>query len=211
MKKSLQTLIITIATFSFAFTASATSKKVYKGYVVTVSNETIHGNIQMLSPTLNEVKVKLINENGTKQIFKAKDLKSYSFQVPVYNKKTKSRDFQWITYTRQNVERSPMPFGTKEVLLERLEKGKINLYNHFIETRNGNAPMVHFYQVEKGDEVISINRKNFTRAMKEMTKDYPELSVRIGKKGYGYKHITKIVAEYNQYNSNDNDPLFGMN
>ena len=70
MKKSLQLIII--AVFTFAFTASATSKKVYKGYVVTVSNETIHGNIQMLSPTLNEVKVKLINENGTKANLQSK-------------------------------------------------------------------------------------------------------------------------------------------
>ena len=124
MKKSLQLLIIAIATITFAFTAEATSKKVYNGYVVTVSNETIHGQIQMLSPTLNEVKVKFIHKDGKKQIFKAADLKSYSFQVPVYNKATKSSELTWITYTKQTVDRSPVPFGAKEVLLERLEKCK---------------------------------------------------------------------------------------
>ena len=209
MKKSLQLLIIATLTFTFAFTAQATSKKVYNGYVVTISNETIHGQIQMLSPTLNEVKVKFIHKNGKKEIFKAKNLKAYSFQVPVYNKATKSRQLQWITYTRKNVERSPLPFGTKEVLLEQLEKGQINLYNHFIETRGGAAPMIHMYQVEKGDEMISVTRKNFKKVMKEMTADYPELAAKVGKRGYGYKHIGKIIAAYNAYNTND--PLFGMN
>ena len=208
MKKSLQLLIIATLTFTFAFTGQATSKKVYNGYVVTISNETIHGQIQMLSPTLNEVKVKFIHKNGQKEIFKAKDLKSYSFQVPVYNKATESRQLQWITYTRKNVERSPLPFGTKEVLLEQLEKGQINLYNHFVETRGGAAPMIHMYQVEKGDETASVTRKNFKKVMKEMTADYPELAAKVGKKGYGYKHIGKIIAAYNAYNTND--PLFGM-
>ena len=208
MKKTLQILTIAIATFTLAFTAQATSKKVYNGYVVTISNETIHGKIQMLSPTLNEVKVKFIHKDGKKQTFKAKDLKSYSFQVPVYNKATKSRQMQWITYTKKTVDQAPIPFGTKNVLLEQQEKGQINLYNHFVETRSGATSMIHMYQVEKGDEMVSVTRKNFKKVMKEMVADYPELAAKVGKKGYGYKYITNIVAEYNQYNTND--PLFGM-
>ena len=82
------------------------------------------------------------------------------------------------------------------------------MYNHFVETRGGAASMVHMYQVEKGDEIVSVTRTNFKKTIKEMTADYPELSAKVGKKGYGYKYIGKIIAAYNQYNTND--PLFGM-
>ena len=207
MKKSLQLLIIAAFTMTFAFTAQA--GKVYNGYVVTIGNETIHGKIEMLSPSLNEVKVKFFSKEGKKTIFKAKELKSYSFQVPAYDKATKSQKLEWITYTRKMVERSPMPFGTKDVLLERLEKGSISLYNHFIETRSGATAMTHEYYVEKGSETVSVTRANFKTVLKDMTSDYPALSVKVGKKGYGYKYIARIIAEYNQYNSNDNG-LFGM-
>ena len=209
MKKSLQFIIIAIATFTFAFTANATSKKVYNGYVITISNETIHGQIQMLSPTLNEVKVKFIHKDGKKEIFKSKDLKSYSFQVPVYNKATQSRDLQWVTYTRKTVDRAPMPFGTKDVLLEQLGKGKINLFNHFVETRSGASSLIHFYQIEKDGQMVSVDRKNFKNVLKDVTADYPELAAKVGKKGYGYKYIAKIVKEYNEYNMDNT--LFGMN
>ena len=210
MKKSLQLLIIATLTFTFAFTGQATSKKVYNGYVVTISNETIHGQIQMLSPTLNEVKVKFIHKNGKKEIFKAKNLKAYSFQVPVYNKATKSRQLQWITYTRKNVERSPLPFGTKEVLLEQLEKGQINLYNHYVETRSGQYAFNHFFYLEKGDEMIKVSRKNFKKTVKNLVADYPELRAKVGKKGYGYKYMAKIITEYNNYNSPKNGQFLGM-
>ena len=56
--------------------------------------------------------------------------------------------------------------------------------------------------------MVSVTRKNFKKVMKEMTADYPELAAKVGKKGYGYKYIANIIAEYNQYNTND--PLFGM-
>lgn len=208
MKKTLQFFLITITTFSFAFTAQATSKKIYNGYVVTINDEKIHGQIQMLSPTLNEVKVKFIHRNGKKQTFKSTELKSYSFQVELYDRATKSRKMQWITYVRRVVEKAPVPFGSKEVLLEQKEKGKINLFNHFIETRGGATAMIHTYQVEKDKQIVTVTRENFKKVIKKMTKDYETLSAKVGKKGYGYKHIGKIIAEYNQYHAKDS--LFGM-
>ena len=164
MKSTLQILAITILTFTFTFTAYAdTSKKIYRGYVVTTKGDTLRGQIQMLSPTLNEVKVKFIASNGQKQTFKAKEVLAYSFIVPTHKKGN-----QTITYSRKQVENAPVPFGPKDVLVERQINGKISLYNHYVETRAGQYAYNHFFLLEKDGKTVTINRENFKKAVKNV-------------------------------------------
>lgn len=204
MKSLLQILTIAALTIAFTFTAVATdyeeSPTLYTGYVITVKGDTIKGQIQMLSPALNEIKVKLITSSGERQTFKAKEVKKYAFQVPAYNKETKQRDIEWVTYVRKNVEQAPIPFGPKDVLLERTVAGKINVYNHYVESRAAQHAHNHFFYVETANNMIILNRDNFKSILKEMVADYPELEAKVGKKGYGYRYISKIVKEYNDYN-----------
>ena len=74
MKKILHTLTITILLFSFAFAANAKkpSQKVYQGYIILEDGQKLTGKIQMLSPTLNEVKVKFIDSKGKKVTYRGK-------------------------------------------------------------------------------------------------------------------------------------------
>ena len=45
-----------------------------------------------------------------------------------------------------------------------------------------------------------------------MMTDYPELSAKIGSKNYGFKHITKIIAQYNEFMiENGEEVVLGMN
>ena len=209
MKNILQITLITLFALSTAFTATATdSKKVYNGYVVLANGDTLKGKIQMLSPTLNEVKVKFIASNGKQQVFKSKEVLAYSFVVPTNRNKVAGS--QTITYVKKNVEQSPVPFGSKEVLVERQVKGQINLYNHYVETRAGQYAYNHFFLLEKDGEIVTVNRENFKKAVKNAVADYPELKVKVGKKGYGYKYMAKIITEYNNYNTPKNGQFLGM-
>ena len=205
MKSLLHILTITTLTITFAFTATATDyddmPSMYNGYVVTVKGDTVTGQIQMLSPALNEIKVKLIAANGEKQIFKAKEVKKYAFQIPAYNKVTKKRGMEWITYVRKKVQEAPIPFGPKDVLLERPVTGKISVYNHYVESRAAQHAHNHFFYLETGKETIRVNRKNFKSVLKDLVADYPELEAKVGKRGYGYRYVAKIVKEYNEYNA----------
>ena len=150
----------------------------------------------MLSPTLNEVKVKFIDKVGKKKIYKAKEVQAYSFVV--LTSKNKKHSAETITYVRKKVKHTPVPFGPKNVLVERPVEGELNLYNYYVETRTRNYPFEHFFYVEKDNELIKVDRSNFKKAVKRIVADYPELKAKIGKKGYGYKHMTKIIAEYNE-------------
>lgn len=208
MKTTLQILIIAIFSITFTTITYATnSKKIYSGYVVTNNGDTIHGKIQMLSPTLNEVKVKLIANNKT-QTFKAKEVQAYSFVVLTY--KNKKHVAETITYVRKTVEEAAIPFGSKNVLVEQQVKGEVSLYNHYVETRAGQNAFKHSFYVEKGTEMVKVTRENFKKAVKNIVADYPELSARVGKKGYGYKYIAKIITEYNN-NKPKNGQFLGMN
>ena len=213
MKNFLQTLTIAILMFSFASAANAaeTAKKVYAGYVVLEGGEKLTGKITMLSPTLNEVKVKFTNEAGKTKTYKAKEVAEYGFTYNRYDRTTENMVATNVVYVNKKVGYSAVPFGSKNVLIERQETGKINFFNFFYETRMQNNPLQKTIYVEKGEKFEEVTRKNYKRILKDMTTDYPELRVKIGTPGYGFKHAAKIVKEYNDYMTADNDPIFGMN
>jgi hypothetical protein len=43
-----------------------------------------------------------------------------------------------------------------------------------------------------------------------MVSDYPELQVKVGKKGYGYRQIAQTIEEYNEYSA-PKGAFLGMN
>lgn len=204
------TTLFTAILMVFAITAFANDDaKVYNGTVVLENGETLVGQIQMLSPTLNEVKVKFIAADGKATTYKAKEVASYSFAFPKYDHTTKTYNNEVVEYVKKEVAVSPVPFGAKEALVERQVAGSINLYNFYVETRQAAHAYEHNYFVEKDGQMIEINRENFKTVLKDMVADYPELSVKVGTKGYGYKYVAKIVAEYNDYAAPKGE-MFGM-
>lgn len=186
---------------SIFFSLPALLAKDYQGYVILNNDEKIEGTIQMLSPTLNEVKVKLTDKAGKHVTYKSKEIKEYSFQVEKWNNETRVHDLISVVYVRKNVERPPVAFGPTEVLIQREVNGIISLYNHFIEQRiNPNEPFSQVIYVEKNREkLIAVDKENFVSILKNMTAEYPELSAKIGSRGYGIKHIAEIVTAFNTW------------
>ena len=204
------TTLFTIIFLATTFSVSANDDvKVYKGSVVLANGETLNGSIEMLSPTLNEVKVKFIGADGKAVIFKAKEVESYQFIFPKYNAETKSYDEELIEYVKKPVAVPPVPFGSKEALLERQAKGTINLYNFYVETRESAHAFEHSFLVEKNSQMMTVTRENFKELIKELVADYPELKMKVGTKGYGYRNIAAIVQEYNS-EINAKSPMLGM-
>ncbi len=203
---------LTLLTLSIFFTVSSFATKSYEGYVVLNSDEKVEGTIQMLSPSLNEIKVKFTSKDGKKITYKAKEVKEYGFQVKKWNKATRTHDENTIIYVRQNVERSPIAFGPTNVLVERQAEGEINMYNHFVEMNSSpQNPFEHVVYVQKASgDLVSIDKTNYKIVLKDMTAEYTELSEKIGTKGHGFKHIAAIVNTYNTYMSGDTKGLASL-
>jgi hypothetical protein len=205
------TTLFTAILMTFAITVFANDDvKVYEGSVVLENGQTLVGQIEMLSPTLNEVKVKFIASNGKVTIYKAAEVASYRFTFPKYDAATKSYKKETIEYVKKEVTVAPVPFGSKSVLIERQVAGTINLYNFYIETRAAEHAFEHNFFVEKDGQMIEMNRENFKTILKDVVADYPELQVKVGTKGYGYKNIAETIQEYNEYTAPKGEFL-GMN
>ena len=205
------TTLFTAFLMTFAVTVFANDDvKIYNGTVTLENGETLEGQIQMLSPTLNEVKVKFIASNGKATTYKAKEVASYNFTFSKYNAKTKSYDNQTVEYVKKNVTVAPVPFGPKAVLVERQVEGTISLYNFYAETRAAAHAFSHNYFVEKDGQMIAVTRENFKTVLKDMVADYPELKSKVGKKGYGFKYVANIITEYNNHTS-PKGQMLGMN
>lgn len=203
------TLALLFVSILFATTASAETK-IYKGYVLTISGEKLIGEIEMLSPTLNEVKVKFIGQGNTKQLFKAKEVKEYAFVVKKWNKEEKAYNEQWITYVQKEVERAPIAFGSTSVLIEREIEGTINLYNHYIE-QNGNTqePFAHVIYLEKEiNNLVSVTKENYKPILKKMMADNPNLVAKIGTKEHTFPKLIDVLIMYNQEQSKNGDAFF---
>jgi hypothetical protein len=205
------TTLFTAILMTFAVAVFANDDtKVYEGSVVLENGQTLVGQIEMLSPTLNEVKVKFIASNGKATTYKANEVAAYRFAFPKYDAATKSYKNETVEYVKKEVAVAPVPFGPKSVLIERQVAGTINLYNFYAETRAAEHAFTHNFFIEKDGQMIEMNRENFKTILKDMVANYPELQVKVGSKGYGYRQIAEIVQEYNEYAA-PKGAFFGMN
>lgn len=198
----MKNIIYTFGIIAFLMASSSVqASKVYNGYVITTDKEFIKGKIEMLSPALNEVKVKMETEAGERRVFKAKEVQEYGFEVPRWDHNTRQNVNTTIVYVKRTVERAPVAFGSREVLLERQVTGAVSMFNHFIE-QNANVaePYLHVIYVEREEgQLVEVNRDNYAAVLREMLSDNADLASQIGTRGYGFKHIPEILAAYNDW------------
>lgn len=79
-------------------------------------------------------------------------------------------------------------------------RGSINLYNHIVESQSGEYVFQRFFYIEKDGEMIKITKRKFKKTVKNLVASHPELQEKIGKRGYRYKSMARIVKEFNSYN-----------
>lgn len=200
LQKSLLSFVFLLTGISIGyanFNLSTISGKVYDGFVIIASGDTLQGKVQMLSPTLNQVKIKFIDESGKKQLYKAKELQAYAFQVKVWDHTKKESIYKWIHYTKKTVEIPPIPFSSTEVLVQQELIGKISIYNYYRELR-AEQTMEHIVYLEKEGKMYVVDKVNYKNILRSLMKDAPFLSDKVGTKGYTYKFLDESIKEYNQ-------------
>lgn len=196
--KNFTYLTLILATFTLSVAAHG-KKQIYEGYVVTLDNDTIRGQVQYVNPTFNELRV-IFYKDGDKRKFTPKELKGYGFVIERYNKATKSKEQEWIHYERRQVEASPIRQGAKEVFVQRQLSGSIKLYNFYTLKSNkiNSRYYDHVYYISNGaDNMTLVNRKNYRKVVRQLVSNNKELYNKLGTAGYGYKYFASVVAEQN--------------
>lgn len=208
MKTTLYNFLVLILALAAVvlLTTDVKAAKTFKGQVSLTNGEVVEGKIYIISPTANQLKVKVKDNNNKKHSFKAKEVESYSFEVPRYNKHLKKHIEVTIQYVSKTVEDAPVRFGTNDILVERPVDGALQVYNQYVEADEKiGGTLKHFFYIEKQNGNIGftkVTRENYKEVMLEATADYPALSKKIGTNGYGYKHIIKMAKMYNQRHTN---------
>lgn len=174
------------------------AQKTYSGFLITTSGDTLRGKIQMLSPTMNQVKVKFINEKGRKRVYRAKDLQAYSFKIKVWNRLAQEYDVKWILYTKKTVEKPPVPFRSNKVLVQQEVIGNISIYNYYIEIRS-NQSIEHIVYLEKDDILYVVDKANYKKILGILMADFPFMKDKVGTKKYTYKYLGSTIKEYNRH------------
>ena len=200
MKNNIFTITILFAVLFVASEVNA--KNIFAGTVTTTDGDVLTGKVYVVSPTYNELKVKFVDSNKKKYTFKAKDVETYTFEVPKFNKETRSYETETITYVRKEVEDAPVRMGTKDILVERQVNGAIQVYNQYYEQdAKIGGTLGHYFYAQKQDGTLDftkLTKANYKEVLKAATVDFPELSNKVGTKGFGYRHIVKVAELYNQ-------------
>ena len=203
--KSFIYLTILIIITGFANTVNAQeTKKAYKGYVLLETGEKITGNIEMLCPVMNQLKVKVKSlDNLNQKTFKSQEVKEYAFQTEVWNHETRQYSTEWVHYVNREVGRSAIPFGSKKTLLLQKLSGTISYFNYYYQSNSDvENPIKNIYYIEKVNHergLIAINKENYKDILQTMTYNFVELHSKVGTSQYGFKHVEKIISEYNAY------------
>jgi hypothetical protein len=189
-------LLMTISMVSFANNID----KVYDGSVTLTNGEILEGKIETLGPTLNEIKVKFIDKQGNTTIYKVAEVMEYRFVFPKWDATTESYKEEVVEYVKRKVEVSPIPFGPKEILIQRVVKGTISLYNFYGEADASDETLVHRFYIEKNGVMLILSNQNYKKLLQELMVDYPSFNMEIGENEYGFQYILTILKAYNEYN-----------
>lgn len=196
-------LTIVVCTFLFFISVAAAnnSPKYYEGSVTLEGGEVLTGNIELLSPTLNEVKVKFISASGEVQVFKAKDVLSYNFLFPVLNPTTQTYENRVIEYAKRTFDVAPISFTSPTALAEITVKGKFNLFTYYIE--NPNTTKTHAFEcrhyIEVENTLHELTHDNYIARLQQFFADYPELQQKVGTDNHKFQDLAEMMRLYNAH------------
>jgi hypothetical protein len=169
-----------------------------KGYIVTNSNDTIHGFINYRGDIKNCAECVFKEDNlGTEKIYNPGEIRAYRFDKSKY----------YISYYLQDIE--------KEVFLEFLMDGIVNLYYYKDLLRESYFISKHDSELHKLDNEIKevvINgvryekeSKRYLRVLRYLFSDSDIDMNKINNVRLNHKHLISIADEYHKSVCNNNE------
>lgn len=179
----------------------------YDGFVVLNNGDTVHGRVQMQTPTLNEIRVILTTntsdaasdrDSAERVIYPASAICSYAMSMTTKGIKGAASHQQFIRFVKYPLNRSPILFDThKDALLMEIERGTVKLYYFFYENPNTNPAILRDTYIEYNHELILIDADNFIEVFSGITATIPTIQAKLNTRGYDYTHIDRLARLIN--------------
>lgn len=176
--------------------------KVFKkeGYIITKTGEKQNGFLLLRrDKTYDEVKIKFIDFENNKITYKATDIKEFAFR-DIQSDEAGNRVWKWNYYVSKKAEISPIPFGPKEVFMEKVVDGNVNLYQYWIQAnKNIENPYKREFYLERGDEWVRLTEENYVELASAFFSDNEEISIKMGQVNHRFRHMEKVTQAYNDW------------
>ena len=176
----------------------------YPGYILTLDEEKIEGDVLVGSITDREAKIQFIAE-GTekKKTYKAKELAGYGFES-VEEDDLGLEYKRWIHFEQQKVDYPPKPFASTTVFMQKEESGALELYTYYMEVRNDrkNPFKYQYYIKDDKGKLVKVEKGDFRKVAGRLFKDYSAMYAKIGKKDFQFKNLDRMVRDYNYWSTN---------
>lgn len=110
-----------------------------------------------------------------------------------------------LTYAAQALHQDPV--ATQYTFQNTTQKnrshirGNITLYRHTIESHAGSYFFQRFFLLKKNGVWIKVTKRKYKKILKSLVASHPQLQAKIGKRGYRYKAMAKIIKQYNDFNT----------
>ena len=176
--------------------------KVFKkeGYIITKTGEKQNGFLLLRrDKTYDEVKIKFIDHHNNKETYKAEDIREFAFR-DIQSDEAGNRVWKWNYYVSKKAETSPIPFGPKEVFMEKIVDGNVNLYQYWIQAnKNIENPYKREFYLERGDEWVRLTEENYIELAGNFFSNNEELSIKMGQVNHRFRHMGKVTKAYNSW------------
>lgn len=184
-------------------------KNKHEGYIVTNDGKKINGFVLVKANlTLDQVKIKSIDFKGKKKTYRAKNIKEYGYRS-IKTNEAGNRDWMWTYYESRNVDEAPIPFGPKQVFMERLVQGDATLFEYWIQVNsNIENPYKRYFYLERDSERVKLTRENFVTKAQLFFSDHSEIVNMMGKVNHRFRHMERVTKKYNNWKKRQADVSF---
>lgn len=188
-------ILLVFILFSGSVLAQAEAVSNSQGYIVTLSGDHLTGRIGDVIEGNGTSFVMFINDFGTPYMIRAELIKGFAFKenkdMLEYETQFDSRKWLFMKVIVRGAGFSLYRSPGYNIANE--PGGSVNVVN------NRNFQPGRYYIVRGNRAPIPVKRWGFRRNMRKMLKERaPELSGKIGDKGYRFKNLEKIIKEYNR-------------
>jgi hypothetical protein len=177
-------------------------------YVVLADNTTrLEGTVAVGDLVDNETRVWFYAKGqANKTVFKPEQLSEYGMEITELDDAGNAKQ-TWLRFFRRQVDRAPVLFASKTVMMQREVAGAYNLYCYYISTPDDvERPFKYaFYLETDGGSFAKIEKDDYKGAARDAFKEYPALQALVGSKGFLYRNLDRMVNDYNYWRTNQHD------
>lgn len=177
------------------------------GYLITLEGDTVSGAILPVRGDYGPTHIDyfIVDPGKSERSLPAKDVAKYTLLATGDDRRQ----------VRENYYAKRLPHNSIRVFVEPRQDGKAQLYllpdpeavpdpqapNKIVfdrDSANASKEMANYFSTPETEFLFRLSPDNFEIALKQMLKDCPKLTEKLGKKNFRFKDLENIITFYNE-------------